>query len=195
MRRSHRVVVEGVLAGLAGAAAVALWFFVHDVLSGVPLRTPALLGAALLQGSRYPSEVTITAGLVLGYTAVHVVAFVLYGWAAAGLLALSDREPRVLYGVFMLFCCQQFVVVTVVATMAAWVLEPIGWSSFVCANLVATAAMLAVFGRRHHLAFWTPRIEEPVDRVPVAPTTASATRPLLRAVPRETPARRDRPAA
>src|SRR6266481_4682276 len=44
----ERILYEGMLVGLAGAIAVAVWFFVYDVAEGTPFRTPALLGAALL---------------------------------------------------------------------------------------------------------------------------------------------------
>src|SRR5215469_11363971 len=40
-----RVAREGLIAGLAGAAAVAVWFLLYDLAAGVPFRTPALLGA------------------------------------------------------------------------------------------------------------------------------------------------------
>ena len=52
---------EGIIAGLIGAAIVAAWFLVYDAARGQPLRTPALLGAAALQGLRDPSAVTDTA--------------------------------------------------------------------------------------------------------------------------------------
>ena len=44
---SHpRYLREGVIAGLIGAAVVAVWFLIYDAASGRPFRTPALLGAA-----------------------------------------------------------------------------------------------------------------------------------------------------
>jgi len=60
----------------------------------VPLRTTALLGAAVLEGLHDPSALTISLPLVLEYTLLHEAAFVAFGWLAAGLLALADREPR-----------------------------------------------------------------------------------------------------
>ena len=43
----ERILYEGILVGLAGAAAVAVWFFLYDLAAGMPFRAPALLGAAL----------------------------------------------------------------------------------------------------------------------------------------------------
>jgi len=64
-----RIAREGLVSGLLGAGAVAVWFLLYDVAAGVPLRTPALLGAALLHGLRDPSALVITAPLVTEYIA------------------------------------------------------------------------------------------------------------------------------
>ena len=61
MDSRSRYLREGIIAGLIGAAIVAAWFLVYDAARGQPLRTPALLGAAALQGLRDPSAVTDTA--------------------------------------------------------------------------------------------------------------------------------------
>ena len=98
-----RIVREGLAAGLLGAAAVAIWFLLYDTAAGVPLRTPALLGSALFHGLRDPSALVIGWPVVLEYTLVHGAAFVAFGWMAAALLALADREPRLLFVFIMLF--------------------------------------------------------------------------------------------
>src|SRR5262245_44253217 len=66
-----RVAREGMVGGLIGAAAVAVWFLLYDLAAGVPLRTPALLGAAVFHGVRDAGAVTVSLPLVLQYTAVH----------------------------------------------------------------------------------------------------------------------------
>ena len=50
-------------------------------------------------------EAAITTKVVLGYTAVHVTGFVLFGLAVSGLFAIAEREKRVLALIFMLGCC------------------------------------------------------------------------------------------
>jgi hypothetical protein len=52
--------------------------------------------------------------VVLGYTALHLAGFVLFGLAVAGLFALAEREKRVLVLIFMLGCCLAVVFVAVV---------------------------------------------------------------------------------
>lgn len=148
-----RVVREGTGAGLIGAAVVAVWFLLHDLAAGVPLRTPALLGAAVLQGLRDPSTLVITMPLVLEYTVIHGVAFVLFGWAAAGLLALADREPRLIFVFVMLLCCFEVFFFALIAVLAEWVLETLAWWTILLGNLLAVAAMLAFFFRGHRVAW------------------------------------------
>jgi len=148
-----RVAREGLLAGLAGAVAVAAWFLAYDLAAGVPLRTPALLGAALFHGLRDPDALVISLPLVLQYTVVHGLVFILFGWAVAGLLALADREPRLLFGIFMLFCCFEVFFVALVAILAEWLLEALAWWTILAANLLATVAMLGYFFRGHRMAW------------------------------------------
>jgi hypothetical protein len=147
-----RVAREGVLAGLAGATAVAVWFLLYDLAAGVPLRTPALLGAALFHGLRDPAALAISLPVVLQYTAVHGIAFIVFGCAAAGLLALADREPRLLYGLAILFCCFEVFAFGMIAAVAEWLFEPLAGWTILTANLIAAVVMLAVFFRHHRIA-------------------------------------------
>jgi hypothetical protein len=148
-----RVAREGALAGLAGAAAVAAWFLLYDLAAGVPFRTPALLGAALFHGLRDAGALVITVPGVLQYTVVHVLAFVAFGWLAAGLLALADREPRLLFGFFMLFCCFEVFFFAMIAALAEWLFDSLAWWTILAGNLLAALVMLAVFFRGHRLAW------------------------------------------
>ena len=47
-RTQHSVLREGVVAGLIGAAVVAVWFFAYDTARGTPFLTPALLGTGIV---------------------------------------------------------------------------------------------------------------------------------------------------
>jgi hypothetical protein len=148
-----RVAREGILAGLAGAVAVAVWFLLYDLAAGMPLRTPALLAAVLFHGLRDPSALVITVPLVLEYTAVHGLAFIAFGIVIAGLLTLADREPRLLLGLVMLFCCFEVFAVAMIAALAEWLFESIAWWTILTANLIAALVMLGVFFRHHRVAW------------------------------------------
>lgn len=71
--------VEGIIAGLIGAAILALWFLMIDTLHGRPLYTPSMLGSAIFRSNHAPSELkdlavsiemTISAGLIVLGTAL-----------------------------------------------------------------------------------------------------------------------------
>ncbi len=153
-----RVAREGIVAGLLGAAAVAVWFLLYDLAAGMPLRTPALLGAAVFHGLRDPNAVVVTLPLVLQYTMLHGAAFIGFGCAAAGLLALADREPRLLFGFVMLFCCFEVFVLAMIATLAEWLFETLAWWTILTGNLLAALVMLWFFFGHHRVA-WREFIE------------------------------------
>lgn len=106
-----RVMREGVTVGMLGASAVAAWFLLLDAMAGKPFRTPALLRGVLFHGVTDPFHPAVTPAVVLQYTVVHGVVFLISGLIVAGLLALADREPRLLIGLVMLFCCFEVFVV------------------------------------------------------------------------------------
>ena len=148
----QKVLYEGILVGLAGAAAVAAWFFVLDLVAATPFRTPALLGAVLFDGLRDPAALTITPALVLKYTAVHGLAFLIFGWAIAGLFALAERDRHLLFGVFMLFCCFEVAVLAAMMILGAWLLDTLQPWAILGGNLVAALVMLGLLFRDHHFS-------------------------------------------
>jgi hypothetical protein len=155
LRRSSgcRVAGEGLMAGLLGAAVVALWFLLHDLAAGAPLRTPALLGAVLFHGLRDVHALQITLPLIGEYTLVHGAAFLTFGWVAAVLLDRADREPRLLFLFVLLFCCFEVFFVALVAITAEWLLESLAWWTILLGNLLAALVMLAFFFRAHRVAW------------------------------------------
>ena len=143
---------EGIRVGLAGAAAVAVWFFLYDLATATAFRTPALLGAALFEGLRDPAGLVITPGLVLKYTAVHGLAFLVFGVAVAGLFALADRDRPMIFGVFMLFCCFEVAVFLAMATLGSWLLDTLQPWAILGGNFVAALLMLGILFRDHHFS-------------------------------------------
>jgi len=151
MRRSS-IIGEGIVVGVAGAAAVAIWFLIADLMAGVPFRTPALLGSALLHGLRDPAALQVTVPVVAEYTLVHGLAFIVFGIAAAGLFALVDQDRRVLFAVFMLFCCFEVFFVALVMILSERLFEEMSVVTILGANLLASIVMLGILFRRHHRA-------------------------------------------
>jgi hypothetical protein len=149
-RRS--VLLEGVVVGLAGATAVAIWYLLYDLTQGVPFRTPAVLAAALFHGLRDAGALTITPGLVLEYSLLHGAAFILFGLAAAGLFALVDRDRRVLFAIFMLFCCFEVFALAMITVLGAWLFHTLPPWTIIGGNLTAGLIMLAILFRDHSLS-------------------------------------------
>jgi hypothetical protein len=136
------VLREGVAAGLLGAAAVALWFLALDAVQGDPLRTPELLGRALLgQAPGIPA--------VLHYSVVHGLAFILFGIIGAVLMAAAERQPVFIFPLVILFTAFEVGFFGAVIILAKWVLDEVaGWEIFT-GNLLAAGAMLAYFLKAH----------------------------------------------
>lgn len=147
--RSHETLRQGLVVGLIGAAAVALWFLVVDVVAREAFWTPGALGSALLAGARSPEEVRITLGTVLGYSALHVAAFLLVGVVASGLVEQAERFPPLVFALLLLFVVFEVFFVGIAALMGAWVLEEIAWWSVMAGNLLAAAAMGSYLWKVH----------------------------------------------
>src|SRR5437660_642282 len=136
------VLGEGVVAGIIGAAVVALWFFAIDAIHGEMLRTPRLLGAALLRQQTPTSAVLV-------YTVVHGAAFVLFGIIGAFLIAGAERQPMLIFTLVILFTSFEIFFFGLILIAASWVMDELaGWTVFV-GNVLAAAAMLAFYFRRH----------------------------------------------
>jgi hypothetical protein len=145
----RRTIVEGVMGGTIGAVAIAVWFLCIDVSMGRPFRTPALLGATLFEGLRDPAALHPTVRVVLEYTLLHWAAFVAFGLVAAVLLAAADRDPRLIFLVFMLFCCFEVFALGLIWILAEWLFGVLAWWTLILANLLAGLTMLGFFFRRH----------------------------------------------
>jgi hypothetical protein len=131
-----------VVAGIIGAATVALWFLVIDTIQGEPFRTPQILAVAFLQASPGPSAVLL-------YTLVHGLAFAVFGIAAAVLIAGAEREPMLVFALVIGFTAFEVFFFGAVVMVARWVLDEVaGWTIFV-GNVLAAASMLTYFFKGH----------------------------------------------
>ena len=139
--RDHPVLARGVVNGLIGAAVVAVWFFVLDLVNGNPFRTPAALGSALLLGASGPGEVVATFGLVAVYTVVHVAAFVVAGVVFVALAEQVERVPAMALLVLLTAILLEGLVLATIGVGAQWVLGTLGWLSVAVANALAVVAM------------------------------------------------------
>jgi len=139
--KQHPLLNRGLMTGLVGAAAVAVWFFFLDVSAGAPFTTPVALGSALLFGASNADSIALNLGVVAAYTVVHVVAFAIAGVIFVMIAEGIERSPSFLLLAVLTAIVLDAVVVTGLALGAQWVLGTLGiWSVFV-GNLLAVAAM------------------------------------------------------
>src|SRR2546426_5639279 len=136
---------DGIIAGLIGAAIVAVWFLIYDAAHGYPFRTPALLGAAALQGVRDPSAVTVSPGLVAQYTVLHGVVFAMVGVLIAFLIVSAQSQPSRLLMVVIALLCFEVAILAVLTWWAHPVVTAVRWWAILIGNALAAVGMLAYF--------------------------------------------------
>jgi hypothetical protein len=161
MTTRKQVWKEGVSAGLLGAAGVALWFFVADLIAGQPLYTPGLLGKAMLSllGHGIEHGVLFNAA---AYTVFHVLAFIGVGALASVLVHATQRTPQVAAGLLLLFAVfESGFYSMVVALSKPEILGAIAWYQILAANLVAATLMGGYLWKKH--PEFSPALQHALD--------------------------------
>jgi len=143
---------EGIVAGVIGAAVIALWFLLVDTINGRPLYTPTVLGTALFSGGaglNAPESLAINLEAVLMFTWVHGLIFVVIGGIASRLLGVAEHNPNVGFGILLLFVVFEFGFVAVNLAFADTVLHALSWQAVLLGNLLAASSMAGYFWWRH----------------------------------------------
>jgi len=160
LRPAERFSREGLIAGLLGAAAIAVWFLLVDIVRGRPLLTPSLLGTVLFGGlsglgasggtpGSLPADLSVSLEMVVLYTWVHCLVFCVVGGLAARLLAVAEREPHVGFGILILFVVFEFGFLFAAMLFAEPVLRVLTWPAILIGNLLAAFVMGVYLWRRH----------------------------------------------
>lgn len=145
----NRTVREGIVGGLLAAAAVALWFFILDLIAGHPFGTPIRLGTSVASffGGTGGASGTL---YVLGYTIFHVVAFCLAGVVMSAVVNKAEDEPSLLFGLLILFVAFEIAWYGMTAILARRdAYGPLAWYQVMVANLIAALTMGYYLFRRH----------------------------------------------
>ena len=161
----QEIVREGVIVGIVGAVAVALWFLVVDVIQGRPFFTPAALGSALFLGAEDLAMVEVTLWPVLGYTLLHLAAFIAVGLVATVVVREAEQKPPLILGVILLFVVFEALFLGLLAVVAEFLLGPLAWWSIAVGNLVAVLAMGYFLWIKH------PRLQEALGEDPFDKTS------------------------
>ena len=147
MRRT--VMQEGVVAGILGATAVAIWFLLMDLVFRQAFFTPLGLGRGLVAvfapGRDYAPGI-----VVAWYTLFHYAAFILVATIASLIVRVGERQPAVLAGAFLFFVATEIGFYGLSSMLArSSVFQALGWYEVVLGNLIAAFVMGAYLWRAH----------------------------------------------
>lgn len=144
---THGIVREGVISGFLGATAVAVWFFIVDLIAGHALHTPIVLGEGLLSVfGRSPESQAVN---VIAYTIFHYAAFTLVGIIAVILVHAGERTASVLAGSMILFVAIELGFYGLVALLQETTLGNLAWYQILAGNLLAASVMGTYLWRSH----------------------------------------------
>jgi hypothetical protein len=158
-----RIFREGVATGLIGAGVVAVWFLIFDFGRGLPLFTPGALGSALFLGADSVDTIQVNAATVLGYTALHILAFIATGLLAASIVAAAEVTPPLLFGAMLFFVAFETFFMGALAMVAEFLLGQLAWETIAIGNLLAATSM-GVYLWRKHPKLRAALAEDPLDR-------------------------------
>jgi len=140
--RSKLILSGGLVAGLLGYGAVIVVVSVLNVVGGrSPFYTAALFGSVLFYGLHDPAMLQISAGPVLAYNMLHVLAFLLLGMLASWLVALAEKYPAAQYFVLVTLIFVAFHVFGALLLFAGPLLGRGAGLTVGLAGLVAAGAM------------------------------------------------------
>ena len=143
-RRHHGVaaiVEDGVITGIIGASAVAIWFFVFDAISGKAFWTPSLIGSVLFLGKRVEEVTSVNPTIVFAYSGLHGALFLLVGTAIAWMFSVVERNPQFGLVMVLLFALCQSVIFGFEVTIVPSLVGALGAWAVAVANLLSTVAM------------------------------------------------------
>jgi len=139
--RPHAVLRDGVIAGLIGATAVAVWFFIVDVIAGHPLFTPDTLGHALFSVTG-PVAMHERGAFIAAYTVFHYAAFIVAGIIAASVVDMAGEEPSVVLLAVLIFVAFEIGFYAFVAILQhSTPLGALAWYQVLIGNIIAAVAM------------------------------------------------------
>jgi putative oxidoreductase len=146
----HPLLHDGVIAGLIGASAIAVWFLIIDTIAGRAFFTPATLGHGLLRvlGPVPASDGQLT--FVLVYSVFHFAAFMFVGLLASLVVFLAKKEPSILFAFIILFVATEVGIYGLVGLLDVGTqLGRTAWVQVMAANVIAAMAMGFYFWRTH----------------------------------------------
>ena len=145
----HSIARDGIVAGILGATAVALWFLGMDILYRHAFATPEALGRGLLR-ILGPQGSEGSAVFVVVYTIFHYLAFIAAGMLVAVIVHAAERETGVLAGAMMLFVAFEIGFYALSSALSeSPMFGALGWAQVATGNLIAAIVMGVYMWRTH----------------------------------------------
>ncbi|MDP3936836.1 MAG: hypothetical protein Q8R92_01725 [Deltaproteobacteria bacterium] len=149
--RAHdlAVIIEhGVVAGMIGAAVVAIWFLLFDVLLREAFYTPSLIGSVIFQDLDVHLVTGVNTSMVFAYSGLHGAAFLIAGTVLAWMFSLVERNPQFGLVLVLLFLLFQSVIFGFEAAIVPNLVGALGAWAVAMANLLSAVAMFWFLLRR-----------------------------------------------
>lgn len=145
-----RLIQDSLIAGFVGYLTVVLFFVLWNLALGrSPLYTAALLGEGIFAGLRDPSAVALDPGLILAFNALHLAAFLVFGFFAAWLVYETELHPEFWYLAFFLFLAATVLSYAVVLALTVLVGNLLSPFLVVGSSLVGALAMAGYLVMSH----------------------------------------------
>jgi hypothetical protein len=133
--------LDGIMAGVISASAIALFFLVVDLTRFEPLFTPSLLGAAIFSGEVPSAEHSVDMSWVGAYTLLHGSLFALIGILGAWALVKRGTSPGLGIVSMALFAIFEFGSIAAAAVYLPQLIPLLGAGTISVGNLLAALAM------------------------------------------------------
>src|SRR5260370_32016782 len=110
-------------------------------MDGRAVLTAAMLGTSVIWGVNKPSMVVIEYSRIIGYTMIHVSAFIIVGTIAAVLAAEVEIAPHTFYLVVVFFAIFEFGFYVTLAVLAQPLLSSLARWNVAISNAIAASGM------------------------------------------------------
>ena len=139
--KHHPLLTNGLVTGLIGAGAVALVFFLIDIIAGQPLRTPSALGSVVFLGADSPEDVVMNPGIVGAYTIIHILVFAAVGLLMVLVARQLERTPGMWLLVTLAFIVLEGMSLPLLGMLGHSVLGAAALWQITLGNVIALGAM------------------------------------------------------
>jgi hypothetical protein len=135
------IVGDGIMAGVIGASAIALFFLLVDTARREAFFTPSVLASALLRGEAPSAGGAVDLAMVAAYSVLHGAAFVAVGILAAWATALRRSSIATFTLAIALFGTLELGFLFTCVAIGSGLLEAVGVAPATIGNLLAAIGM------------------------------------------------------